>query len=179
MYNYVFRYEEVWKHKDESSNINQTYDEDIIKLQKYNLVEAEVRNVADELMRAELEILQAALDVDRGQKTKKKKPKKGRKGGKKGKKKKEKDLTPDRTTESLFEELITNGIIKKYPETPIDSFIGESSYAAFDSRKQGKTTLPSMGDIRHLVKQYCIVPMGSETLHETLPLVKSVLITGL
>lgn len=39
------------------------------------------------------------------------KKKKGRRGGKKSKKKKEKDLTPDRTLESLFEELITNGNI--------------------------------------------------------------------
>lgn len=37
------------------------------------------------------------------------KKKKGRRGGKKSKKKKEKDLTPDRTLESLYEELITNG----------------------------------------------------------------------
>ena len=34
----------------------------------------------------------------------------------KGKKKKDKDLTPDRTTESLFEELVVNGIIKCYPK---------------------------------------------------------------
>lgn len=32
-----------------------------------------------------------------------------KKGGKKGRKRKEKDLTPDRTTESLFEELVLNG----------------------------------------------------------------------
>lgn len=53
--------------------------------------------------------------MDRGFKGKKPKKasKKSRRGGKKSKKKKEKDLTPDRTTESLFEELVANGIIKK------------------------------------------------------------------
>lgn len=58
---------------------------------------------------------QDALDRDRGYKGKKpkKSSKKARRGGKKSKKKKEKDLTPDRTTESLFEELVANGIIKK------------------------------------------------------------------
>ena len=40
----------------------------------------------------------------------------GKKGSKKGKKKKDKDLTPDRTTESLFEELVMNNVIKPYPQ---------------------------------------------------------------
>lgn len=61
----------------------------------------------------ELFYFQEAFEKDRGHKGKKKVSKKTRRGGKKGKKKKEKDLTPDRTTESLFEELVANGIIKK------------------------------------------------------------------
>ena len=45
------------------------------------------------------------MERDKGKKGKlSKKRKKGKKGQKKGKKKKDKDLTPDRTTESLFEE---------------------------------------------------------------------------
>lgn len=59
-------------------------------------------------------IFQEAFEKEKGHKGKKKTSKKARRGGKKGKKKKEKDLTPDRTTESLFEELVANGIIKKY-----------------------------------------------------------------
>ena len=42
-----------------------------------------------------------------GEKKGAKKKKKGKKG--KGRKRKEKDLTPDRTTESLYEELVLNG----------------------------------------------------------------------
>ena len=58
-----------------------------------------------------------AVERDKGKKGKiSKKRKKGKKGSKKGKKKKDKDLTPDRTTESLFEEMILNGIIKQYPK---------------------------------------------------------------
>ena len=58
-----------------------------------------------------------AVERDKGKKGKiSKKRKKGKKGQKKGKKKKDKDLTPDRTTESLFEELVVNGIIKSYPK---------------------------------------------------------------
>lgn len=108
--------------------------------------------IIDEQMRNELENLQAALDRDRAKKSKKakKSAKKGRRSGKKNKKKREKDLTPDRTLESLFEELVANGIIKKYPETPIYAFCGERSYAAHDLREQGKDPLPSLGDIRQV-----------------------------
>ena len=57
------------------------------------------------------------MERDKGKKGKiNKKRKKGKKGQKKGKKKKDKDLTPDRTTESLFEEMVMNGIIKQYPK---------------------------------------------------------------
>ena len=56
-----------------------------------------------------------AVERDKGKKGKiSKKRKKGKKGSKKGKKKKDKDLTPDRTTESLFEELVMNNVIKPH-----------------------------------------------------------------
>lgn len=91
---------------------------DMIKIEKQAEVEAELRKIVDKMLREELEILQAALDRDRAKKGKKSKrsskKKKGRRGGKKSKKKKEKDLTPDRTLESLFEELVTNGMYNFY-----------------------------------------------------------------
>lgn len=92
------------------------------------------------------------MDRDKGKKTKKSKKasKKGRRGGKKGKKKKEKDLTPDRTLESLFEELVTNGIIRKYPETPLTSFKGERAFTAAELRFLGKDPSPTLGDIRQV-----------------------------
>lgn len=105
------------------------------------------------MLRQELERLQAALDRDRarkGKKGKKASKKKGRRGGKKGKKKKERDLTPDRTLESLFEELVANGIIRKYPETPLSAFKGERSFGNFALRQQGKDPLPSLGDVRQV-----------------------------
>lgn len=58
-------------------------------------------------------LVQEAFDRDRGYKGKKPKKASKKVRAKKAKKKKEKDLTPDRTTESLFEELVANGIIKK------------------------------------------------------------------
>lgn len=58
--------------------------------------------------------MQDAFDKDRGHKGKKAKKASKKMRSKKSKKKKEKDLTPDRTTESLFEELVANGIIRRY-----------------------------------------------------------------
>jgi len=87
-------------------------------------VEDEIRLRVDQLMREELDLLKIAAERDKGKKGKlAKKRKKGKKkASKKGKKKKDKDLTPDRTLESLFEELVLNGVIRKYPEVPLERF---------------------------------------------------------
>lgn len=47
------------------------------------------------------------------------------KKGKKGKGKKEKDLTPDRSIESLYEELAREGIIVRCPKTKLSDYMGE------------------------------------------------------
>ena len=46
-----------------------------------------------------------------------------KKKGKKGKK--EKDLTPDRTIESLYMELAQEGIVSCYPKVRLSEFLGE------------------------------------------------------
>lgn len=141
---------------------------------KYAELEHELRVVIDELMRRELDQLQAAFDRDRAVKGKKSKKsqKKNRRSGKKSKKKKEKDLTPDRTTESLFEELVTNGIIKKYPKRALSTYIGERAYA----HRSGVN--PTTGDVRQLIKEYVILQLGSEAVRACVPCVRSILITG-
>ncbi|CAB3249419.1 unnamed protein product [Arctia plantaginis] len=173
-------YEDIWKYKDDADNPHERYYKDMIEREKMVKIEQEIRNVVDEMMRSELELLQAAYDRDRAQKGKKaKKPqKKVRRGGKKNKKKKEKDLTPDRTTESLFEELVTNGIIRPYPLVKIDDFIGEKCYVGSAYREQGQEADPCLGDIRQLVKEYCILPLGSEHVRNNAPFIRSVLISG-
>ncbi|XP_058792591.1 dynein regulatory complex protein 11 isoform X2 [Phymastichus coffea] len=173
-------YQDVWRDKDESRNLEQGPYLDMVDVEKSREVEDEVRVDVDQALRADIEALQAALDRDKGTKGKraKKAPKRVRRSGKKNKRKKEKDLTPDRTTESLFEELLQQGIIKLYPEVRIDSFNGQKSYANFDLRAKGSDPLPAIGDTRQIVKEYCILPLGSEALREMTPLVRSVLIAG-
>ncbi|KAJ0173492.1 hypothetical protein K1T71_010641 [Dendrolimus kikuchii] len=173
-------YEDIWKYKDDADNPHERHYKDMIERDKMVKIEQEIRNIVDEMMRNELELLQAAFDKDRAHKGKKaKKPqKKARRGGKKSKKKKEKDLTPDRSTDSLFEELVTNGIIKPYPVVSINDYIGEKCYVGSEWRNEGKEAAPCLGDIRQLVKEYCILPLGSEHVRASAPLIRSVLLSG-
>ncbi|XP_047360518.1 dynein regulatory complex protein 11 [Vespa velutina] len=173
-------YQKVWKNKDESMNPMQEPYKDMIETDKIREIEDEIRIGVDQTLRDDIEALQAALDRDKGIKSKrgKKTQKRVRRSGKKNKKKKEKDLTPDRTTESLFEELLTQGIIKLYRETPLADFKVERSYANYELLQNDKNTLPTLGDIRQLISEYCILPLGNNTLRELTPLVRSVLIAG-
>ncbi|XP_050664581.1 IQ and AAA domain-containing protein 1-like [Leptidea sinapis] len=173
-------YEDIWKFRDVEDDIHEMFDKEMIEREKLGKIEQEIRNDVDEMMRGELDLIQAAFDRDRAHKGKKaKKPqKKVRRGGKKNKKKKEKDLTPDRTTESLFEELVTNGIIRPYPLVNIDDYFGEKNFVGNEFRNQDQEPIPCLGDIRQLVKEYCILPLGSENVRARAPFVRSVLITG-
>ncbi|XP_076656348.1 dynein regulatory complex protein 11 isoform X2 [Halictus rubicundus] len=173
-------YQEVWKDKDDSMNATQLPYLNIIEKEKTEEVENEVRVVVDQALRGDIEALQNALDRDKGLKGKraKKSQKRIRRSGKKNKKRKEKDLTPDRTTESLFEELLTQGIIKLHPEVALNDFKGEKSFTNSNLREKGKDPLPAIGDIRQLIAEYCIIPLGNGTLRELTPLIRSVLIAG-
>merc|ERR1712037_355328 len=76
-------YDTKWKFRNESHNISQRHDEEIIKEEKILEVEAELRKEVDVIMREELENLKAALDKDKGKKGKKaRKAKKERRRGK-------------------------------------------------------------------------------------------------
>ncbi|ENN72257.1 hypothetical protein YQE_11119, partial [Dendroctonus ponderosae] len=171
-------YEEWWRNKDESSNPRQHHYKHIIEHEQMTEMENELRKVVDEMMKAELMLLQDAFDKDRGHKSKKKSSKKSRKAMKKGKKKKEKDLTPDRTTQSLFEELVANGIIKRYPEVWMQDFRGERSFHPPAAHNRGKEPPFDLGDIRQVLTEYCVVPLLSARLHRNTPPIKSVLLAG-
>ncbi|KAG9430941.1 dynein regulatory complex protein 11 isoform X3 [Apis mellifera carnica] len=173
-------YQEIWKNKDETMNAAQLPYLDIIENETINEVENEVRITVDQALRGDIEALQNALDRDKGFKGKrpKKSQKRIRRSTKKNKKRKEKDLTPDRTTESLFEELLTQGIIKLHKEIPLNDFKGEKSFLNYNLKEKKIESLPTFGDIRQLIAEYCILPLGDNTLRELTPLIRSVLIAG-
>lgn len=175
----VDTYENVWENKDENNNFDQIHDSGIIRNDKIREVELEIREGVDEIMRAELEQLIQALDKPKkGKKGKGKKGKgKGKKGkGKKGKK--EKDYTPNRTIESLYEELVQNQIMIKPKQMKMKDFQGSYSYLANCLRTRDIEPSPSAHDIKNLISLYCVLPLGSQEVHEHAPHMKSILITG-
>lgn len=68
--------------------------------------------------------------------------------GKKGKK----DPTGDRTTESLFRELVEQGIIRKTPETRIDSLFCQPSWNNYDLRRDPwwENPPPNLWDVKQV-----------------------------
>ncbi|KAA0713181.1 IQ and AAA domain-containing protein 1 [Triplophysa tibetana] len=155
---------EVWHNRDEKQNFLQRFDAQLVREEKRLEVEEELRIQVDELMRQELKNLKLVVDRDKGKKKKKgkksskKKKKKGRKTGKK--KKKEKDLTADRTIESLYEELVLEGIIIRPMNVKLSDYIGEYSYLGTTLREADIEPMPSLSDIRQLIALYGVLPLG-------------------
>ncbi|GIZ03674.1 hypothetical protein CEXT_118521 [Caerostris extrusa] len=120
------------------------FDQKLLEMEVEDEVQLMVRLQVDENMRMECDRLSKALRKD-SKKKKKGRKEKGReekKGKKKSKKKKEVDLTPDRSLESLVSEI--NKQSEGVPEND---------------------PLPCLGDIRRVVNEYCVLPMGSEAIH--------------
>jgi len=174
----------VWKkNKADKANLHQKHDSEMIKRDKRLEVEDELRSEVDELMREELKNLKAAVE-GAGKKGKKggkkkggKKSKKGGKGGKKGKK--GKDLTADRTPESLYKELVQEELVKRVSPVKMVEFMGQYSHLARHRLAKDVEPDPSYADIRRVITIYGILPLGSLTVHATQPdHVKSILLAG-
>ncbi|XP_051480096.1 dynein regulatory complex protein 11 isoform X2 [Apus apus] len=122
-------YKAFWQKRDQRWDFLQDHDPELIKEVKEEDVEEELRMQVGELMQQKLEDLRLAVDGE-----KRDKPKKGRKGAKsskgkktKGKKKRselEEDLTPDRTIESLYKELVAGGFLIKAQNVNISDYLG-------------------------------------------------------
>ncbi|XP_076860476.1 dynein regulatory complex protein 11 isoform X2 [Brachyhypopomus gauderio] len=170
-------FSEVWKNRDESKNFSQRHDAELIKEEKRKEIEAEIRLQVDELMRQELANWKLSVDREKGGKARTAgKKKKGSKSGKK--KKKEKDLTADRTTESLYRELVEEGLLKPAENVRLQDYIGDYSYLGTTLRQMDIEPMPSLSDVRQLIPLYAILPLGSQVLHEKAPLVKALLLVG-
>ncbi|XP_075773681.1 IQ and AAA domain-containing protein 1-like isoform X2 [Pelodiscus sinensis] len=169
-------YQTVWGNQDELDNLEPHYELELMKAQQRKEVETELRLQVDELMREELQRLKLAVDREEGKSLKAKKSSKPK--GKKGGKKKEKDLTPDRTLDSLYEELVLQGILKQAPHVQLADYTGDFCYLGSALRMAGIEPTPSVTDIRQNIALYAILRLGSPTLHELAPLVKSVLLAG-
>ena len=101
-----------------------------------------------------------AFDRDRG-----KKSKKGRKAVRKSSKKlkrgrKDKDLTPDRSVESLVEELVAAGVIRSFGPTPVDRFVGAVATVDPLQRRHRRDSFPANGDVRQAFIEHCLLSLG-------------------
>lgn len=169
-------YRNIWQDLDERKNQEQKYVFNMVKDEKCFELSLEVRKLVDELMRLELEILREALERDKNPKKKSKSKKANQK--KEKKKKEKKDPTGDRSLDDLFMELFRNGIIRDYEEAHLHEFLGDRSFAAFEFRQKGIDWPPTTGDVRDLIIQLCILPLGSSRIHQISPLIKSVCLMG-
>lgn len=193
-------YEIIWSNLDESNNYEQRHVNEFIKEEECFHLSMKIRKLIDELMKVELDVLKNALAKDLARKEKEKakgkkaagqssKPSKSKKGkgkkekeGKKGKGKKsgkeENDQFSDKTDDELFMELFRNGVIREYDEAHLKDYIGERSYTAYESRKMGENPLPCTGDVKDLLLQLCILPLGSNRVHQLSSVIKSVCLLG-
>ncbi|KAK6617196.1 hypothetical protein RUM44_005527 [Polyplax serrata] len=170
-------YKVEWMDLDERNNYEQRYIYDMVKENKFAELSMEIRSIVDEVMRLELDILKDALESDKNQ-GRKKKAKKSPKPQRLKVVKEKKDPTGHRTLDDLFMELFKNGIIKDYEEAYLKDYVGERSYCAFEFRQKNMEWPPSTGDVKELILQLCILPLGSSIVHQMAPLVKSVCLIG-
>ncbi|XP_031720146.1 dynein regulatory complex protein 11 [Anarrhichthys ocellatus] len=168
---------DFWKTRNESRNFNQRHEVELIKEEKRKVIEAKIRVQVDEQMRQELAELKLAVDKEKGGKTKANaKKKKGSKSGKK--KKKEKDLTADRTLESLCQELVEQGLLKLANNVRLQDYLGDYNYLGTTLRQNDIEPMPSLWDVRQVLTLYAILPLGSQPVHEKATLIKAILLAG-
>ncbi|KOB67019.1 IQ and AAA domain-containing protein 1 [Operophtera brumata] len=157
-------YEVQWKDIDVTNaplDVLKGYIMYLITESAYQDVQLELRPVVDEMMRLELVLLKSSLKADYlaagiakpPQSKKRKKPRKV-KAPKPGK------ISP----ESMFQQLVDEGIVKKYPKTTLDDYWGDQSYGIADARAVLWTpSFPpaSIGDAREQVRNHCLLTLGS------------------
>ncbi|XP_072508300.1 IQ and AAA domain-containing protein 1-like [Notamacropus eugenii] len=170
-------YQIMWEAQKVSMYPNQSFDAEMIREQQRKEVEVEIRIQVDNLMRQELQSLRLAVDREETRPVKAKaKSKKGKKGKKK--KKKDKDLTPNRTVDSLYEELVEKGLIKKSEYVRLSDYIGDYFYLGSAVKLGNREPMPSLFDLRQNVILYGVLRLGSAEIHTLAPHVRSILLTG-
>ncbi|KAH8405416.1 hypothetical protein KR222_011526 [Zaprionus bogoriensis] len=143
-----------WRNVDEYLNKNHDPIKEWVTVEQLDVIHQELRELVDEYMRIEYELLREALAKDqkvpyKPSKVKKPKKKKGRK------KKKPFDPTGDRTLSSLYNELKDAGVIEDIPHKDFDEFIADFNFLADDTRDEDNITTigPAKGDIKMVIQE--------------------------
>jgi len=74
-------------------------------------------------------------------------------------------MTMCRTIESLYEELVSEGIIVRPPKVSLSDYVGEYSFLGTTLRQANIEPMPSLSDVRRLVTEYTILPLGTTAYH--------------
>lgn len=100
------------------------------------------------------------------------------------------DPTADRSVESLFAELVSNGIVRPGPKVHVQDYLGlphvlspaagagEDAPPPPGAGPSAAKGNPSMAQVRQLVTEYCLLPLGSQPVNELAPFNKGVLFYG-
>ena len=63
-------------------------------------------------------------------------------------------------------------------QVSLKEYIGNISYRGAELKSRGVEPNPGPADVRRLITEYCILPLGSPELRENTPAIKSVLMVG-
>ncbi|NXI51795.1 DRC11 protein, partial [Chloroceryle aenea] len=164
------QYKVFWQNRAEGWDFHQDHDPELIKEEKREEVEEEIRVQVDELMQQKLKNLKLAVDGETSGKQKK---------GKKSQKVREAMMSLVlRTIDSLYKELVENELLIKAKTVNLSNYVGEYNYLGSTLRQVDVEPMPSLADVRQLVALYGILPLGSPVVHEKAPLVKAILLAG-
>ncbi|NXC24986.1 DRC11 protein, partial [Campylorhamphus procurvoides] len=171
------QYKVFWQNRDNGLDFFQDHDPELIKEGKREEVEEEIRVQVDKVMQEKLRNLKVHVD---GEKVGA--PKKGGKAEKvraaRGDSGRRVMSLACRTIDSLYQELAEGGLLIKAKAVNLSDYIGHWGSLRNQLRGTGVQPLPSPPDVRQLVALYAILPLGSQTVHENAPLVKSMLLAG-
>ncbi|XP_024529622.1 IQ and AAA domain-containing protein 1 [Selaginella moellendorffii] len=185
-------YTRNWHDKDNSADLTQKHDMEMLKSHLRPMVFEQIRLEVDETTRVILDKvkqkivaeLKAARKKQKGDaaKPEKKEAKKDDADEAapppKNKPKKLKDTSAQRTIESLYAELAKAGIIQAYPKRDFSEFVATDSFFGTNFEMDPVGLDPSMSQVKRLAMEYCVFPLVSDFVHEHAPFIKSVLLYG-
>ncbi|KAM3968858.1 LOW QUALITY PROTEIN: dynein regulatory complex protein 11 [Aphomia sociella] len=157
-----FEYQNQWNNidkEDPPTDAIKGYIMQIVTENAYKDVQIKLRPIVDEMMRLELVLLRNSLKRDYLAAGIAKPPSKKRK-----KPKYVKPPKPDKVSPAtMFQRLVDEGIVRKYPRTTLDDYWGDQNYAAADMRAVLWTPSfppPCIGDVREQIRNRCILTCG-------------------
>ncbi|NXE01385.1 DRC11 protein, partial [Chaetorhynchus papuensis] len=187
------QYKVFWENRDNRSDFLQDHDPELIKEEEREEVEDEIRvQQVDEVMQEKLLKLKQAVDGETG--ARQSKAGKGEKVRAARWEKGGQSQFPARvqwwsvqtsvmslacrTIDSLYQELAEAGLLIKVKNVNLSDYIGYYDCLRNIPRQADAQPMPSIPEVRQLVTLYGILPLGSQTVHENAPLVKSLLLAG-